>query len=197
MRKLLLLTTFFTLFPLVLVLGLVLYLSIAYQNEANPSAHGLFAQNKTVAFAALPTDKTGFSDEITQQDARTELIRQFFMSHDSPLTEYAQFVVEAADKYDLDFRLIPAIAMQESNLCKKRPIEPVDSHNCWGWGIYSGKVTRFKSYTSAIETVTKGLATRYKEKHNLHTPQEIMKLYNPNSTGSWADGVNFFMDRLQ
>jgi hypothetical protein len=87
--------------------------------------------------------------------------------------------------------------MQESNLCKKRPIEPVDSYNCWGWGVYSGKVTRFPDFPEAIEAVTKGLATSYKEKYGLHTPGEIMKMYNPNSSGSWADGVNFFMDGLQ
>ena len=36
-----------------------------------------------------------------------------------------------------DYRLLPAIAMQESTLCRSIP---VDSHNCWGWGIYGDKV---------------------------------------------------------
>lgn len=30
-------------------------------------------------------------------------------------------IVAIADKYNIDFRLLPAIAMQESNLCKSDP----------------------------------------------------------------------------
>jgi hypothetical protein len=98
-----------------------------------------------------------------------------------------------ADKYSLDFRLIPSIAMQESNLCKKIPAE---SYNCWGFGIYGSKVTKFSNYPEAIETVTRTLALKYKEK-GLVTPEEIMSMYTPSSNGSWAHGVNHFMQQLQ
>ena len=76
----------------------------------------------TVAFAALPLSENAMlEDQITQQDARVEIVRQFFERYKSPLEPHAQTVVETADAYGLDFRLIPAIAMQESNLCKKAP----------------------------------------------------------------------------
>ena len=80
--------------------------------------------------------------------------------------------------------------MQESNLCKKIPD---GSHNCWGYGIYGGKVTMFQDYKEGIYTVTKGLATRYKPK-GLVTPEQIMTMYTPSSNGSWAFSVNHFME---
>jgi len=58
--------------------------------------------------------------------------------------------------------------MQESNLCKK---QLKDSFNCWGFGIYGKKVTRFDSYKQAIYTVTKTLANQYKAK-GLKTAEE-------------------------
>ena len=105
---------------------------------------------------------------------------------------FATDVIESADKYGLDYRLIPSIAMQESNLCKKII---KDSYNCWGFGIYGKKVTKFDNYKTAIETVTKTLAKQYKA-NGLETPDEIMKRYTPSSNGSWANGVNHFMNQL-
>jgi hypothetical protein len=83
--------------------------------------------------------------------------------------------------------------MQESTLCKKIP---KDSYNCWGFGIYGGKVTRFDNYPEAIHTITKTLAVKYK-KDGLHTPEEIMQRYTPSSNGSWAKGVNLVFKSLQ
>ena len=97
-----------------------------------------------------------------------------------------------ADKYEIDYRLVPAIAMQESNLCK---VIPHNSYNCWGWGIYGNTVTRFSSYEESIETVSRGLKKYYVDQ-GLKTPDQIMKKYNPSSNGSWAFGVNFFFKAI-
>lgn len=150
-------------------------------------------REKTVVYAALPTTQNEFSADITQDDGRTEKVRQFFARYGSPLEPYAADVVNAADEYGLDHRLIPAIAMQESNLCKKIP---ENSYNCWGFGIYGKTVTRFTDYKHGIYTVTKALATRYKSK-GLVTPNEIMTMYTPSSNGSWAFSVNHFMTQLE
>ena len=88
----------------------------------------------------------------------------------------------------MDYRLIPAISIQESNACERIP---PGSFNCWGWGIYGGKITRFASYPEAIEAVSKGLKKGYVDQ-GLTTPDQIMAKYNPSSDGSWANGVNFF-----
>ena len=159
------------------------------------SYNSLFSQNfnHSVTFAALPSNENVLGDSIVSKDARVEMIRQFFARYKSPLEPFASNVVEEADKHDLDFRLIPAIAMQESNLCKKAP---ENSFNCWGYGIYGGKVTAFENYPQAIETVTRTLAKNYIAE-GLDTPEEIMKKYTPSSNGSWAFSLNYFMNLLQ
>ena len=190
MKKLLLLCCSFVITPLALVIC-ILYYSYLTQHLDSPkySKNAYFSH---VAFAALPGPVNVTEDTILQKDARIDTLRQFFKKYGSALEPYAQDVITAADRYGLDFRLIPAIAMQESNLCKKAP---KDSHNCWGFGIYGGKVTKFESYSEAIDTVSKTLAMDYKGE-GLKTTEEIMSRYTPSNKGDWAKSVNFFMDQL-
>jgi len=190
MRKFLISTTFFIIAPFGLVFFLIAILAL-YQHSS--SGHRTNPLGNNVAYAALPTSQNNLSADISQADGRKERIRQFLEKHHSPMEPYAGDIVDAADQYGLDFRLIPAIAMQESNLCKKIPI---DSYNCWGFGIYGKTVTRFTDYKEGIYTVTKALATRYKDR-GLVTPEQIMTMYTPSSNGSWSHGVNHFMDQLQ
>jgi hypothetical protein len=193
MRKLLILTTFFGMAPIVLLLLIFTYLVVLYHSHTNPATTAYLPPSQTVSYAALPTTDTQYDGDVVSSDARSEMVRQFFEKYKSPLEPYADEVVNQADAYNLDFRLIPAIAMQESNLCKRIP---AGSHNCWGFGIYGSKITRFEDYPTAIETVTKTLATKYKE-NGLDTPELIMQRYTPSSNGSWAHGVNYFLDQLQ
>ncbi len=137
-------------------------------------------------------------DEVTRgdmksSDPRVANLKRFFRKYNSPLYDSADVVVNTADKYDFDYRLLPAIAMQESGLCR---VIPNDSHNCWGWGIYGTTVTRFESYPVAIETVSKGIKNNYIDK-GLTTPEQIMAKYTPSSNGSWARGVNQFIRALE
>lgn len=131
--------------------------------------------------------------DINSADPRVANLKRFFRKYNSPLYDNAEVVVTTADKYDFDYRLLPAIAMQESGLCR---VIPNDSHNCWGWGIYGSKITRFESYPVAIETVSKGIKTYYIDK-GLTTPEQIMAKYTPSSNGSWARGVNQFIQALE
>ncbi|MBI2026175.1 MAG: hypothetical protein HYT06_02225, partial [Candidatus Levybacteria bacterium] len=148
-----------------------------------------------VAYAALPNRNEAILLKTKDIDARVEAVEDFLSYYKSVLTPFADEIVAIADKYDIDYRLIPAIAMQESTLCKNLPNKLKDSHNCWGFGIYGKKVTRFNNFNDAIETVTKTLATKYKAQ-GLETPEEIMSKYNPVSTGTWAEGVSGYMARL-
>lgn len=136
----------------------------------------------------------GVSTDEVLKDERVAILKSFFRQHNSPLYDHAEFIVKTADKYGLDFKLLPAIAMQESNVCR---VIPNNSYNCWGWGIYGGQVTRFSSYPEAIDTVARGLKNNYIDK-GLITPDEIMRKYNPGSpNGSWANGVNTFLKVLE
>ncbi len=189
MRKAFLLTAFFVLAPFTLALSLSLF-SVSYQESISFEAQG-----PKVAYAALPPSSGMLKPQIIQEDARIAVVRDFFQKYDSPLIPYASVVVNTADKYGLDYRLIPAIAMQESNLCKKLPGALKDSYNCWGFGVYGKKVIKFDNYSQAIDTVTKTLALKYKA-NGLMTPEQIMSKYTPSSNGSWANSVTQFMDQL-
>lgn len=136
-----------------------------------------------------PEDKEEILKQYATNDIRVANLKYFFRKYNSPLYDNAQTFVTWADTYQFDYRLLPAIAMQESNLCK---YIYEGSHNCWGWGIYGGKVTRFDSYDQAIETISRGIKKYYIDK-GLTTPEQIMSKYTPPSTGSWAHGVNTFL----
>ncbi|MBI4084859.1 MAG: glucosaminidase domain-containing protein [Candidatus Levybacteria bacterium] len=193
MKKLLLLTSFFTFAPLFFLSIIIFFLFVTYQNRPDNESAQFFVSPKSVAYAALPTNGNLFEGNIESKDAREEMVRQFLARYNSPLEPYAKYIVEMAEKYNIDHRLIPAIAMQETNLClKSRP----ESYNCWGLGVYGGKYPHFDNYSEAIEVVTKTLATKYKNS-SLVSPEEIMTMYTPSSNGSWANSVNHFMDQLQ
>ncbi|PIV08301.1 hypothetical protein COS52_03455 [Candidatus Roizmanbacteria bacterium CG03_land_8_20_14_0_80_39_12] len=148
-----------------------------------------------ISLLSLEQDKsqTEILTEFKTADIRVANLKYFFRKYDSVLYDQSDYIVKMADQYTLDYRLIPAIAMQESGLCKH---VYEGSHNCWGWGIYGNKVTRFDSYEEAIETISRGIKKNYIDK-GLTTPEAIMRKYTPPSDGSWAFGVNTFLKMIE
>ena len=145
-------------------------------------------------YASLPREFPKISGEASSGDARPELIRQYLVRYNSPLVGLENFMVAKSDEYGLDYRLIPAIAQQESNLCK---IIPDNTYNCWGWGIHSKGTLGFRSYEEAIKTVMEGLKSEYIDK-GLTTPDAIWTKYTPSSPdGAWGKGVNQFMEEME
>lgn len=143
--------------------------------------------------SAAPFETESFQADVSVTDARAANLKNFFRKHGSPLYDHAEFIVKTADKYEFDYRLLPAIAMKESGLCRAIP---KNSHNCWGWGIYGNTVTSFDSYDEAIDTVSRGIKKNYIDQ-GLVTATEIMSKYTPASDGSWARGVNSVMQLLE
>lgn len=196
MRKKLLIILLFipTAFITLTAAILMLFITNSTAKEASVKREALnFGVNEYQLFAAVPEVLSSFTSSIETADARPEILREFFEKHQSPLTTHSFYLVQIADNYNLDFRLLPAIAMQESNLCKKIP---ENSHNCWGFGIYGDKVTRFDTYELAAEAVAKTLRASYVDK-GLLSPEEIMSKYTPSSNGSWAYAVNQFMGEMK
>lgn len=144
-------------------------------------------------FSAAPFVLGAYQTEISLGDNRVANLKSFFRKYNSPLYDNAETIVRVSDQYQFDYRLLPAIAMQESNLCR---YIPADSYNCWGWGIYGDVVTKFASYGEAIETIAKGIKENYLDK-GLLTASAIMEKYTPSSKGSWAHGVNTFLRALE
>lgn len=189
MRKILVTVSFFIGTPL-LIFTCIFYLSYLY-TEQNGKVLG--ARSSGIAYAALPPADISFTAVIEEKESEVEIVRQFLAKHNSELEPYATDLVAAAKRYDLDFRLLPAIAMQESTACRRIP---ENSNNCWGWGIYGGKVTRFNNYPEAIETISKALSTKYRD-HGLVTVKEVGRRYNPSNTNNWAENVTHFMSEMQ
>lgn len=147
-------------------------------------------------YASIPQTGSQVSENITTSDARPKLIENFFKNYKSPLVDLGALFVTVADKYGLDYKLLPSIAMQESKGGQK----VVDSsHNPFGYGIYGDLVIKFSSWEEAIERVGRGLKEDYLDK-GLNTPLEIMRKYTPPSLakgGTWAKGVAYFMEKMR
>ncbi len=198
-KNLVLICIFFTITPIALLTSLFSLVSLTknkdVQAKMSQATVNLIVDPKpgVRVYASLPNSMPSITETINSADARPELVKQYLDYYGSPLVPYAKLIVDTADKYSLDFRLITAIAQQESNLCR---IIPPGSHNCWGWGIHSESNLGFSSYQEGIETVSQGLKENYIDE-GLTTPPEIMSKYTPASNGSWANGVSKFMSEMQ
>lgn len=146
-------------------------------------------------YAALPKPYIQTTVSVVTADGRPKIIENFFKDYKSSLANYGQLFVSVADKYKLDWRLLPAIAMQESNGGRK---VIKDTNNPFGYGIYTGKTLKFSSWEEGIERVGRALREDYLDK-GLKTPTQIMAKYTPPSlaSGTWARGVYSFMEELR
>jgi len=146
-----------------------------------------------VVFAALPSFDQQIQTSIKTADARSEIIRQYLNKYGSPLEPYSDLIVQLSDQYNFDYRWLVAIAQQESGLCLHIP---ENSFNCWGWGIYGDKVTRFDNYEDALRRISPQFTKIFLKGDHSKDPSEVMKTYTPPSDGSWAAGVSTFFEDL-
>ena len=189
-KNLFFVVVFFTITPI--TLGVTLF-SLFSLKDNDIVKLGNISDSGIKVYASLPKEFPTVLGVATTADARVELVSQYLERYNSPLVPYASFIVEKADEYGVDFKLIPAIAQQESNLCK---VIPSNTYNCWGWGIHSKGTLGFRSYEEAIETVTAGIKKNYIDK-GYNTIEKIMSKYTPLSNGSWAAGVNQFIGEME
>ncbi len=196
-KNIVLIAVFFAITPLTIGVSLFSLFSLekndVLEKKFNTTNLVVSPKSGISVYASLPSNIPSVSSSIESADARPQIVKQYLERYNSPLVPYAEFIVETADKYSIDFRLVTAIAQQESNLCK---IIPVDSYNCWGWGIHSKGTLGFESFSEGIETVSYGLREEYLNK-GYSTIEEIMSKYTPLSNGSWANGVSAFMQDMQ
>lgn len=152
---------------------------------------------------AMPTTElniipnVGDADNIaaqTIQDARKEKaakIDAYYGKHDLPLTGYGMKMVLAAEKYGIDYNLIPAIAMRESTggkfACYNNP---------FGWG--SCKI-KFANYDDAIEAIAKNLGGANKNTARYYAGTSTAKklyYYNGTVVPSYPGEVMKIMDKI-
>lgn len=156
-----------------------------------PSSQG----QSTVISQPGPVQASGLTFDVQVADARVEIVKNFLQRHNSPLTPpeyYAKELVAASDRYGVDYRLLPAIMMQESNLCK---MSKPELKNCFGFGIHKRGELGFDTYEASFDRVAKELKERYID-IGLVTPDQIMKKYTPSST-TWANSVNQWIAEME
>ena len=150
------------------------------------------------AFAASEASSSSFeagssaipATRIVTVDTRSQRLKTYLASHNSPLTPYAGVFVEKADQYELDWKLVASIAGVESTFGKQIPSS---SYNAYGW---NGGNFYFKNWEDGIGTVSKTLREKYMDKWGADTVWEIAPYYAPPST-TWAYKVNYFMEQIE
>ncbi len=134
--------------------------------------------------------------ELRALDRRAVILQAYLAKYNSPLQYHAQDFVDAADTYNLDWKLVPAIAGVESTFGKHVPgghNPAFTSYNAWGWGVYGDQSLGFQSWKDGIFTVTGGLRNGYFNK-GLTNPYTINKKYA--SSPTWGMHVSFFLADL-
>lgn len=142
-----------------------------------------------MAFAQVPAGVVSTPAPI---DTRAARIEAYFGTWDLPLAKHSAFLVEMADKYNLDWRLLPAIGMRETTggkfACYNNP---------FGWG--SCKI-KFDTFEEAIETLARNLGGQnprtemyYKDK----STEEKLHFYNGTVIKTYVREVTKIMDRIE
>lgn len=130
-------------------------------------------------------------DAKVARNAKIERIDRYFSGRSMPLAGYGAQFVQVAEKYGLDWRLLPAIAIRESSGGKQ-----MCGNNPFGWASCR---TDFESIHEAIEYVGMNLggenprtAPYYKNK----TTSEKLWSYNGTVNPKYPDEVLAIMEKF-
>lgn len=126
-------------------------------------------------------------------DDRPARLRAYLTSHNSPLVDSAEHFVSEADRLNLDWKLVAAIAGVESTFGKHIP--PY-SYNGWGWGVFTGQQDgiHFTSWNDGITEVSEGLRYNYVDRGAV-TVEQMGRIYAASPV--WAQNVNFFLNAIE
>src|SRR5215469_13818051 len=116
----------------------------------------------------------------TLSDARAKKLAAFFKAFHCPAPHYVEDYIQAADRYGLDYRLLPAISVRETTC-------GLTAANNNRWGYHPGRQS-FPSVRAGIDFLTRQLAIKppyagKKVKEKLWTynprdayPEEVQRL---------------------
>jgi len=126
--------------------------------------------------------------DIIDNDIRLSQLEAFLENYHSPLSGYCREFIVSADRYEVDWRLVPAIAGVESSFGKRTL---PSSFNAYGW---DGGNYYFENWSASIELMNRKMRENYYAK-GLDTPQKIGPVYAP-PTPSWSNKVGYFMRKI-
>lgn len=119
--------------------------------------------------AASPQDGKPAIAQEKPKDPRVKLLRNFFVKYQSPVLQFVDVFLTAADENALDWRLLPSISIIESGGGKAAAFH----NNIFGWGTRCA----FPSVPHGIRTVATVLSKSDLYKHR--DTDGILRLYNP------------------
>jgi hypothetical protein len=127
-----------------------------------------------------------------EKDPRIPKLEAYLNSYNPVIAPLASRFISEADRVGLDWKLVVAISGVESTFCRQIP---VNSANCWGWGIPTGKPDgiHFTSVSNGITIVSEGLKFNYLNKGYI-TLDEIGHVYA--ASPLWAYKVRNFMQQI-
>jgi hypothetical protein len=124
---------------------------------------------------AVPSSKDSdllFAEVVRyQKDPRLEALESFFVTYDCPIRGLASDFLMAADRNELDWRLLPSISFVESGAGKE-----YGRNNIFGWD--NGR-QKFNSIRQGIHHVADQLGRS--KLYRLKDTDQILRLYNPNT----------------
>lgn len=135
-------------------------------------------------------------EEISVEELRkerAETLNTYFKERSMPLEGTGMTFVLVAEKYGLDWRLLPAIAIRESSGGKA-----ACGFNPFGWG--SCKLHNFVSYEQAIEALGKNLGGANLKTARYYagkTTKEKLYHYNGTVVPEYPDEVLAIMDKIE
>jgi hypothetical protein len=140
--------------------------------------------------AVLPATVTQADSKIPQvrpnpeDDVRLNALRKFFLTLHCPLGPIAEVFVAEADSHNLDWRLLPSLAVIETGGGRAS-----NGNNIFGWN--NGHAS-FPTLGAAIHQVARTLAdgNAYKNK----TLLALLRTYNP--VQGYAEKVEQMMSRI-
>lgn len=168
----------------------ILFLLAAIIFFAAISPKDAFANTVKGTSAAL-AQPLAFNPQLVEQDNRAEILKAYLEQYDSPLAVHAQTFIDEADKNQLDWKLVAAIAGVESYYGH---MIPPYSFNGWGYGVYGTNVRNFASWDDGIATVSKAIRTDYLGKNPETNVYQIGSKYAADP--HWAVKVTNFMNGI-
>lgn len=128
------------------------------------------------------------------KNLKVQALQEFFKRYHSPLAGSEQDFIDAAYVYGLDWRLLPAIAGDESTF---ETAGNVTDHNPFGY-MCPGKPCYFNSYSEAIWATAKTIGTKswYADFRASGQIEKLAEVYNQAKPQEWTQNVEFFMNKL-
>ena len=149
---------------------------------------GLLSLNPTVILNNEQTKTSEVEQTAQVKDERAIQLDTYFAKWNMPLNGYGAKFVEEADKYNLDWRLLPAIAVAESSGGKY-----MKNNNPFGWASCE---VAFNDFNHAIEIVAWNLAGGNPETAKYYKDADIDTIlwyYNGSVIKTYPNKIKYIM----